>query len=69
MTFAYENKKEIYCIIEINKNKKVVLLYEQKEVPLDFSPTLNGSDTLNYILLESEYFKGKITFLASEKGK
>ncbi len=48
-TYKYDNKRELYCIVEVNKSKKVLILENVEHDPLSFAAAA-GSDALNYIV-------------------
>ena len=67
-TYRYENKNEVYCIVEVNRVKKVLIMEHSNHDKLTFV-TSAGSDTLNFLVEFSEYIKVKITFLVSDIGQ
>lgn len=67
-TYRYENKNEVYCIVEVNRVKKVLIMEHSNHDKLTFV-TSAGSDTLNFLVDFSEYIKVKITFLVSDIGQ
>jgi hypothetical protein len=66
-TFKYDNKKEVYCIVEVNKVKKVLILENAEHDQLNFISAA-GSDLLNYIVEQPENIRIKLTFLVSDLG-
>ena len=67
-TYRYENKNEVYCIVEANRVKKVLIMEHSNHDELTFISSA-GSDTLNFVIEHSEYVKIKITFLVSDIGQ
>ena len=65
-TYESENKSELYCIVEINRQKKVLLLEREGET-LRFVQG-EGSDYLNFVVEEMEYLRVKLTFLIADLG-
>ncbi len=66
-TYKYDNKREVYCIVEVNKVKKVLILENVEHDPLSFAAAV-GSDTLNYIVEHPDVIKIKLSFLVSDLG-
>jgi hypothetical protein len=66
-TFRYDNKEELYCIVEVNKTKRVLILESTEHDELNFVAAV-GSDALNYAVEQPDVIKIKLTFLVSDLG-
>lgn len=66
-TYKYDNKREVYCIVEVNKIKKVLILENVEHDPLNFT-SATGSDLLNYVVEQPEAIRIKLTFIVSDLG-
>ena len=66
-TYRYDGKEEVYCIVEVNKVKKVLILENTVHDKLNFFAAA-GSDTLNYSVDQPEVVKIKLSFLVSDLG-
>ena len=66
-TYRYENKNEVYCIVEVNRLKKVLIMENIEENELVFVST-SSSDVLNFVIEDTEFIKIKIIFLVSDIG-
>lgn len=66
-TFRYDNKNEVYCIVEANRLKKVLIMESTAHNELIFVSSAS-SDSLNFIIEDTEYIKVKVTFLVSDIG-
>jgi hypothetical protein len=66
-TYRYDGKEEVYCIVEVNKIKKVLILENTEHDLLSFVAAA-GSDTLNYSIDEADLIKIKLSFLISDLG-
>jgi hypothetical protein len=67
-TYRYDNKNELYCIVEVNKDKRVLILNSADYDELSFV-NVAGSDSLNYYVDHGEFVKIKFTFLVSDIGQ
>lgn len=48
-TYRYDNKNEVYCIVEVNRLKKVLIMESAVHNELNFLPS-TSSDTLNFYI-------------------
>lgn len=48
-TYQYDNKNEVYCIMEVNKMKKVLIMENSEPNSLNFVPS-SSSDNLNFYI-------------------
>lgn len=67
-TFRYENKNEVYCIVEVNKNKKVLIMQSTIHDELTLVPS-TSSDSLGFHIGDVDYITVKIVFLVSDVGQ
>ncbi len=66
-TYKYDNKGQVYCIAEINKVKRVLILDSVEHDELNFISG-PGSDQLNFNIQYSETIRIKLTFIVSYLG-
>lgn len=66
-TYRYDNKNEVYCIVEVNRLKKVLIMEGTLHDELTFMPSAS-SDSLSFYVEDAEYIKVKVTFLVSDVG-
>ena len=67
-TYRYDNKNEVYCIVEVNRVKKVLIMESSAHDPLTLVSSA-GSDSLSFFIEHAEFLKIKITFLVSDIGQ
>ena len=66
-TYRYDGKEEVYCIVEVNKIKRVLILENNVHDKLSFFAAA-GSDILNYSVHQPDVIKIKLSFLVSDLG-
>ena len=66
-TYRYDGKQEVYCIVEVNRVKKVLILENNEHDKLSFFAAA-GSDALNYSVDQPDLIKIKLSFLVSDLG-
>lgn len=66
-TYKYDNKREVYCIVEVNRLKKVLILENTEHDPLSFTAA-PSSDQLTYSLQHPDPIAVKLTFIVSDLG-
>lgn len=67
-SYLYDGKGDIYCIFELNRVKKVLILERVTSTETLLFINVAGSDLLNFLVDYSESFKIKFTVLATDQG-
>ena len=67
-SYLYDGKGDFYCIIEINRVKKVLVLEKGISSERLFFLPATSSDVLNFMIDKSETVCVKITILATDTG-
>ncbi len=67
-SYLYEGKGDLYCILEVNRVKKVVILERMPSEQQLLFLTAPGSDLLNFVIAHEDSFKLRLTLLASDQG-
>lgn len=67
-SYLYEGKGDIYCIFELNRVKKVVILERMTSTQSLLFVNAAGSDLLNFLVDQQQSFKIKFTVLATDQG-
>jgi hypothetical protein len=67
-SYLYDGKPDIYCIIELSRVKKVLILERVETTQKLLFMSAPGSDLLNFVVDHQESFKLKFTVLATDQG-